>query len=141
MDLAYFLSKAFWFAARPGNLVLAVLLVGTFVAWIRPAKSGRLWLTSLSAVLLFVAFAPTYTWIARPLEDRFPAPTSLPAKIDGILVLGGFSNARIADQRGQIAISQSAERIMVAAALARRHPEARLVITGLLLFPDSLIPI
>ncbi len=67
MDLAYFLSKAFWFAARPGNLVLVVLLVGTFVAWIRPAKSGRLWLTSLSAVLLFVAFASVYTWIARPL--------------------------------------------------------------------------
>ena len=84
MDLAYFLSKAFWFLARPGNLVLLIILIGTLVAWIRPAKSGRIWLTSLSALLLFVAFAPVTTWIARPLEHRFPPPASLPAKIDGI---------------------------------------------------------
>ncbi len=130
MDLAYFLSKAFWFLAKPGNLVLLIILIGTLVAWIRPAKSGRIWLTSLSALLLFVAFAPVATWIVRPLEHRFPPPASLPAKIDGIIVLGGYSDARIADRTGLIAISGSAERIMVSAALARRHPDARLVITG-----------
>ena len=124
MDLAYFISKAFWFAARPGNLVLIVLLVGTLVAWIRPAKSGRLWLTALSALLVLITIMPVHTWIARPLEDRFPPPASLPAEIDGILVLGGFSNARIADQRGQMAISKSAERIMVAAALPHRQSRA-----------------
>ena len=103
MDLAYSLSKAFWFLARPGNLVLLIILLGTLVAWMRPAKSGRLWLSALSALLLFVTFAPVYTWIARPLEHRFPPPESLPARIDGILVLGGFSSALIADQSGQIA--------------------------------------
>lgn len=130
MDLFYFLSKAFWFLARPGNLVLLIILIGTLVAWVRPAKSGRAWLTALSAILLFITFAPVATWISRPLEQRFPPPASLPASIDGILVLGGYSSARIADQTGLIAVSGSAERIMVSAALARRHPEARLVITG-----------
>jgi uncharacterized SAM-binding protein YcdF (DUF218 family) len=130
LDFVYFLSKAFWFLARPGNLILLIILIGTLVAWVRPAKSGRIWLTALSALLLFVAFAPVYTWISRPLEDRFPPPASLPAKIDGILVLGGFSSARIADHSGQISIDEAAERIMVAAALTRLHPEARLVITG-----------
>ena len=130
MDLVNFVSKAFWFVAQPGNLLLLVILIGTLVAWMRPSKSGRVWLTTLSVLLLFVAFAPIYTWIARPLEDRFPPPASLPARIDGILVLGGFSDARIAHQRGLLAVSESAERIMVSAALARDHPEARLVITG-----------
>ena len=130
MDLAYFLSKAFWFLARPGNLVLLVILIGTLVAWVRPAKSGRIWLTALSALLLFVAFAPVYTWIARPLEYRFPPVPSLPAEIDGILVLGGLSNERVADHTGLLTIGGGAERIMIAAALARRHPAAQLVIAG-----------
>jgi hypothetical protein len=68
LDVAYFLSKAFWFLARPGNLVLLIILIGTLVAWVRPAKSGRIWLTALSALLLFVAFAPVYTWIVRPFR-------------------------------------------------------------------------
>ena len=133
MDLAHFISKAVWFVLRPGNLLLLVLLAGTLAAWLRPAKDmsgGRLWLTLLSALLLFMTFAPVYSWIARPLEDRFPLPASLPAQIDGILVLGGVLQRPIADERQVLAVSESAERIMVAAALARQHPGARLVITG-----------
>lgn len=130
LDLAYFLSKALWFLAKPGTLLLLILLLGTLVAWIRPAKSERIWLTALSALLLFVAFAPVHTWLGRPLEDRFPPPASLPAKVDGILVLGGFASEYMAHKRGQISISESAERVMVGAALAHQHPEARLVITG-----------
>ena len=130
MDLVYFFSKAFWFLARPGNLLLLIVLIGTLAAWLRPAKSGRAWLTALSALLLFVAFAPVAAWIALPLEQRFQPPTALPAEVDGILVLGGFSNADLAEQTGSLAVSESAERIMVSAALARRYPEARLLITG-----------
>lgn len=132
-DLTDFISKAVWFVLRPGNLLVLVLLACTLVAWLRPAKSvsgGRLWLTLLSALLLFVTFAPVYSWIARPLEDRFPLPASLPAQIDGILVLGGVLQRPIADERQVLAVSESAERIMVAAALALRYPGARLVITG-----------
>ena len=70
MDLAYFISKAFWFFANPGNLLLLVILTGTLVAWIRPAKSGRLWLTALSVLLVLITIMPVHTWIARPLNPR-----------------------------------------------------------------------
>jgi len=130
VDFVYFLSKAFWFLTKPGNLVLLALLLGTLFAWIRPRNSGRIWLTILSASLLFATFAPVGTWLARPLEHRFPPPASLPDKIDGILVLGGYSNSDIADQTGLLEINGSADRIMISAALARRHPKARLMIAG-----------
>jgi uncharacterized SAM-binding protein YcdF (DUF218 family) len=32
---------------------------------------------------------PINSWAIRPLEDRFPAVTALPEKVDGIVVLGG----------------------------------------------------
>lgn len=130
MDLVHFLSKAVWFAARPGNLLLLVLLAGTLAAWLRPGRSGRIWLTVVSAVLLFVTVAPVQDWISRPLEDRFPPPAALPAGIDGILVLGGVIQRPIADERRVLAVSESAERVMAAAGLALQYPDARLVITG-----------
>ncbi len=132
-DLSYFISKAIWFVVRPGNLLLLILLAATLVAWLRPAKGasgGRFWLTPVSALLLFVTFAPVYSWLARPLEDRFPMPATLPAQIDGILVLGGIVQRPIADDRETLAVSEAAERYMAPAALALHHPGARLVITG-----------
>jgi uncharacterized SAM-binding protein YcdF (DUF218 family) len=132
-DLSYFISKAIWFVVRPGNLLLLILLIATLVAWLRPGKGwsgGRLWLTLVSALLLFVTFAPVNSWIARPLEERFPVPAALPAHIDGILVLGGIAQRPISDQRQTLAVNESAERLMVSAALALRYPGARLVISG-----------
>lgn len=118
---------------RPGNLLLLALLIATLVVWLRPGKAsrgGRFWLTLASALLLFVTFAPVNVWVARPLEDRFPPPTSLPARVDGILVLGGIGQRSIADQRETLAVTGAAERLMVPAALAMQHPDARLVISG-----------
>ena len=130
MDIANLASKLVGFVIEPGNLIILILLAGTLLAWLRPRRSGRLWLTLLTAVLLFVTIAPVYEWIARPLEDRFPPPATLPAKVDGILVLGGVLQYPVAVRRGALAVSDSAERLMVPAALAHRYPDARLVISG-----------
>lgn len=130
LDLAHIASRTVGFAIQPGNLLILVVLIGTLFAWLRPGRSGRIWLTLLAAVLLLVAIAPVYDWIARPLEDRFPPPATLPARIDGILVLGGILQRPIAEERGALAVNDSAERLMVPAALAHQYPAARLVISG-----------
>ena len=130
MDLTYFLSKAFWFAVQPGNLILIILSAAAVVSWVRPKTNGRVWLTALAIVLILVTVLPIQSWIARPLESRFPPPAQLPEKIDGIIVLGGIVQPRIAQATGLLAVNESAERIMVAVGLAFRYPEARLVISG-----------
>ncbi|MDX1422257.1 MAG: YdcF family protein [Kiloniellales bacterium] len=130
MEPVQLAAKAVSFLVQPGNLLLLVLLLGTLFAWLRPRRSGRAWLTGLTAALLFVAVAPVDDWIARPLEDRFPAPAVLPGEVDGILVLGGIVQRPVADERGALAVNESAERLIALAALARRYPEARLVVTG-----------
>lgn len=79
---------------------------------------------------MVVTILPIQSWIARPLESRFPSPAQLPIKIDGIMVLGGIVQPWIAQETGLLTVNGSAERIMVAVALAFRYPEARLVISG-----------
>ncbi len=130
MDFIYFLSKAFWFAIQPGNFILIILSAVAVRSWVRPKTNGRAWLTALAIVLMVVTILPIQSWIARPLESRFPSPAQLPKKIDGIMVLGGIVQPWIAQETGLLTVNGSAERIMVAVALAFRYPEARLVISG-----------
>jgi uncharacterized SAM-binding protein YcdF (DUF218 family) len=128
--LIYFLSKAFWFLVQPGNLLFFIVLLVTVVAWLWRGRGLRGILTLITATLVFIMVFPIESWIAYPLEVRFKAPDKLPEKLDGIIVLGGISQSRIADATGSLGINQSAERLMVSAALALHHPEARFVITG-----------
>jgi hypothetical protein len=64
-----------------------------------------------------LAVAPIGPAMVLALEERFPRPAQLPDRIDGILVLGG-------------AINPATARMLDAVALARRHPEAKLVLVG-----------
>ena len=130
MDFTFFLSKAFWFVVQPGNLILLVLTAVAVLSWLRPKTNTRAWISALAVVLILITILPVQSWIARPLEDRFPSPAHLPEKIDGILVLGGIVQSGIAQETGLLTVNESAERLMVAAALAFRYPEARLVISG-----------
>lgn len=127
--MIFIASKLFWGVVAPGNLLLLLLLAGV----LRLARSGRrrgLRLVGVVALaLLTIAVLPVGQWTAVPLEARFPAP-SLPERVDGIVVLGGGVEASISRAHGQTALNDAGERVVAAAVLARRHPEARLVLSG-----------
>jgi uncharacterized SAM-binding protein YcdF (DUF218 family) len=125
----FVLGKLAWYLAAPGNL-LVLLLVAGFVAlllrWYRVAAA----LTGAASVgALVVLLTPAAQLALAPLEDRFPQP-SLPAHIDGMVVLGGAVDVNVSRARGQPAVNDAAERIVAAAALSRRYPDAKIVLSG-----------
>lgn len=128
--MSFALSKVFGFLFAPPTLLLLVLLAGVAALWLGRVRLARGLLTGLAGVLLFLAVVPAGKWLAIGLENRFPQPTGLPARIDGIVVLGGFVDQFVTAARGQPSLNASAERLTEALALWRRHPEARLVMTG-----------
>jgi uncharacterized SAM-binding protein YcdF (DUF218 family) len=127
--MTFIASKLFWAIMVPGNLLLLLLLAG--VLWLARSQRRRgLRLIGVVALLLLtIAVMPLGEWLAAPLEARFPMP-SLPERVDGIIVLGGGVAARISRAHGQTALNSSGDRIVEAAILARRHPEARVVLSG-----------
>lgn len=97
----------------PGTILVATLSIGAVLLWTRWRRSGK-WIVSVTALLaLLVATLPLENWIIRPLEDRFPPINQLPEQVSGIITLGGGT-----------------ERLFEFIAIARRHPEARLVFSG-----------
>jgi len=61
----------------------------------------------------------------------------MPTDVAGIIVLGGGQDARITFERGQPTVSDPAERLIEAAALMRRYPEAEVIFSGGLGFGNT----
>lgn len=121
-------SKFFWAIAVPGNLLLLLLLAGLPAMALGRRRGFRLALAAALA-LAAVAVLPLGQWLALPLEARFPQP-ALPARIDGIILLGGAVEPSITKAHGQVALNQAGARVVEALILALRHPEAKLLLSG-----------
>ena len=126
----YYLSKIFWALLQPSMLLLIMLLAGALMLGTRSQRAGRRLVIVGVLLLLVGGLLPLSTWLILPLEDRFPRPQLAGASIDGIVVLGGMEESRVATGRGVHALNEAAERLTEAAALARRFPNARIVFTG-----------
>jgi len=89
------------------------------------------WLVVTSLVLIAIAgFSPLGTALILPLEQRFPPWDASRGAPDGLVVLGGVISPEVSAARNAIALDETAERITVAAELAGRYPNARIVISG-----------
>ena len=123
------LSKIFWFLAAPSNSLLLGLAVGWLLIGFGVRRLGFVVLALASLGLGLAVALPLGPRLAAWIEARFPQP-ELPAHVDGIVILGGSVDQTISAERGQVALSDSAERLTVAVELASRFPQARLLFTG-----------
>ena len=116
--------------AYPGGLLFALLLLSLPLSWWRRSRRLGIWLGSAALVAVAtIGILPLQDWLLRPLEELYPVP-ELPARVDGIVVLGGAERPSIMAARGWPEVNGNADRLVAFAALAHRYPEARLVFTG-----------
>ncbi|MFZ5791933.1 MAG: YdcF family protein [Pseudomonadota bacterium] len=128
--MSFVAGKLVGWIADPGAWLLLLLLAAVAAGWTRrPRLAQRLVLVAASMTLI-LAVLPVGRWLLLPLEDRFPPPLSLPAPIDGIIVLGGAIDSEVSAGRRAPSLNPAGERLIVGAMLARAHPEARLVFSG-----------
>src|SRR5262249_7135621 len=108
-----------------------IALAGIALSLTRFARAGRR-LTIVAIVLLTIAaFSPLGNLLLYPLESRFPQwSDALGAPPDGIVVLGGPIDPDLSAAYGTPVIRSAPDRIVAAAALARKYPNARIVFSG-----------
>lgn len=135
--MVFFLSKALWYLAEPGNFIVLALTLGVILAWTRWRKLGRRLVAGAAAVLFLIAILPVADWVGGPLESRFRPPAQ-PTRVAGIIVLGGYINPWISATRHTAALTGAAQRLIETAILARRYPDAKVLVSGgtPILFPD-----
>lgn len=123
-------SQIFWLLAQPVNLTGILLGLSILLALLR---RKRLSLAAAGLSLLVVALSAWTTagaLMLHPLESRFQRPAQMPAKVDGIVVLGGGFEGGINLARGRYELNASGDRLVETVVLARRYPTARILVSG-----------
>lgn len=114
----------------PAKILLFMLAAGMILLRTKRYIVGR-WLVSISTGLVLVlSWGPLGYGLLRGLENRFPIPTELPPKLEGIMVLAGAERGDITKIRGQPTLNDGGERLIAFMSLARRYPEAKLLFVG-----------
>jgi uncharacterized SAM-binding protein YcdF (DUF218 family) len=126
----FHISKIAGFFMQPSSLLMVLLLIACALLWSRYWNAGRWLVVAGTALLLIGGEAPTASWLILPLEERFQRPDLASVNVDGIIILGGGEDSRVAKARNVHALNEAGERITEGLALARRYPKAKLVFTG-----------
>lgn len=115
-------TKLVSLALAPTALMVELALVGLLL-W-------RRWIVALAVALLASCMLlPISTWAGRPLENRFPQAEP-PAHVDGIILLGGAIDDLTSQDHQVATLNAAANRITTFVSLARKYPDAKLVLTG-----------
>lgn len=122
-------SKIFWMLAMPLNALCFLALLGFGVRFWRKAAGECLLGFSLICILLLGLF-PVGPMMVGWLESHYKVPQNLPARVDGIIVLGGMFDTHLSDSRGDMAANDNIERMFCFNALANQYPSARKVFSG-----------
>ena len=124
-------SKIFWSLIQPLNALCLIALLGFLIRlrgkWEHTGQA--LMNFALGAILIF-GILPVGPLLMTYLERQYPAPESLPAKIDGIIVLGGAFEASAGAKSGQIVANDQIDRMFCFVDLAKKYPGAKLVFSG-----------
>ena len=126
----FVLSKTAGIAILPANFLLGLGLLGALLLLTRQAPMGRKLLVLSIALLSVCAFSPLGNLLLYPLESRFPPWNASAGAPDGIIILGGSIDPDVSEARGAPVIKSAADRIVAGAALARKYPNARIILTG-----------
>ena len=124
------ISKVIWGIVAPETSLLILLILGTALIWTRRNKAGSLIVTTSVVIIALISIFPFSNWIFHPLENRFPIPSKLPKKVDGIIVLAGAENISVTAARGQPSLHGGGERLTTFVWLARLYPNAILLFSG-----------
>jgi uncharacterized SAM-binding protein YcdF (DUF218 family) len=126
----FVLSKTLGVIALPTNFLILLGVVGTMLLLTRFAPFGRKLLVGAVLLLAICGVSPLGNILLYPLEERFPPWDPTRGAPDGIVVLGGAVETDTSEFHRETALNTSAGRMIAAATLARRYPNARILFSG-----------
>jgi uncharacterized SAM-binding protein YcdF (DUF218 family) len=127
--LFFLLSKTLGVLLLPTNFLISIGLAGALLLATRYASLGRKLLVTAMVLLAICAWSPLGKLLVYQLEARFP-PWDAEGAPDGIVVLGGPIDADLSAAHGGAVVSSAGDRIVAAAVLAHRYPNARVMYSG-----------
>ena len=126
----FVLSKTLGIMMLPVNFLIGLGLLGVILLVTRFRPLGRKLVVASIVLLAAAGFSPLGNLLLYSLEQRFPPWDAARGAPDGIIILGGSIDPDLSLAHGTAVVRNAADRIVTAAALARRYPNARIVFSG-----------
>ena len=128
--MSFYLSKILWLILNPFNIFILInfLIIILYVLSFR-----RLSITIFVINLLFliiISILPIGNYLIYQIEKEYHSNTEIPENIDGILILGGATDALMFKEYGQISLNGSAERLVESVDIIRKHQNAKVIFSG-----------
>ena len=126
----FFLSKTLGVMLLPSNMLIGIGIAGLILLLTRFVSMGRKLVAASVLLMVICGFSPIGKLLLYPLETRFPPWDDTRGAPDGIVVLGGAIEPDLSAAHGAAVFRPSIDRIIAAAELAHRYPNARIVFSG-----------
>jgi uncharacterized SAM-binding protein YcdF (DUF218 family) len=126
----FFLSKTVGVMLLPSNLMVGAGVAGLILLLTRFYSIGRKLVAASLLLLAVCGFAPIGNLLLYPLESRFPPWDESRGAPDGVIVLGGAIEPDLSAMHGTPVFGPSIDRLIAAAQLAHRYPNARILFSG-----------
>ncbi|MFN0044582.1 MAG: YdcF family protein [Alphaproteobacteria bacterium] len=126
----FFASKILWWLVEPTNVLAVAVCLATLLLLLGRVRTARRIFITVASFILALALLPLPQLLIQPLEQRFARPDPLPARVDGIVLLGGAQVPSMTREYGTPALNGAANTVTSFMWLARRFPEAKLIFAG-----------
>ena len=125
----FYLSKIFWIAIQPLNLILFLFLVSALCMKLNFLSLAKL--SSFIAILgvVLIGFTQLSDLALKSLETKYRAPAELKEPY-GIIVLGGGISANREGSPVSYELYGSADRLNVGLSLKRKFKNSKMIFTG-----------
>jgi uncharacterized SAM-binding protein YcdF (DUF218 family) len=126
-------AKVIGFLLNPFNLLIWGLLGSVYCIYHERYSYAKKGLFVALLYLTFLGYVPLANWSLRQWENR--SDQWIEAidfnKVYGLVVLGGsFGNSLTPEERKEIPLNESAERVTKALELAKRYPHLKIIFSG-----------
>ena len=125
----FVVSKLAAIVITPSDAIAILGLVGVVLLAFGRRRAGTALASAAVLILVVCGWLPVGSALMMPLETRFPVP-KLPDRVTGIVWLGGAVDPLLSSAHGRPEINEAAERLTATVELARRYPEARILLSG-----------
>lgn len=130
MDTVFFIaSKLVWATIKPETWILLALAWALLAALRNHPKRARRRLVVTLTLVAVMGYFPLGQVLLARLEATYPTDPPL-TRVDGIVILGGGEEPRIAQSWGMVQLNEAGERYLGGLMLANRFPDARVVFAG-----------
>ncbi len=127
----FILSKTIGLLETPHYLALLAILIGLALRLARRLPRLRRGLFIFAVAVLWVfSTGAVATLLLAPLETRYARPDQLAKPPAAIVMLTGLTDHMRMGPRYGYELTEASDRFVEAVRLARKYPEARLLITG-----------